>query len=144
MSAAATDFHGRYTGRFWSVMSWEQLTAFWQRVDARAGWYLYALGEAPPAQPADAGTVGEFIRRIDALLRHEHHEPYCGIVYADNLDTPEFVKIYDPNNLGTSCGSGKHPHPPGWVMCRMPPQPVDVHRPAPEGRRRWWQALFDA
>jgi hypothetical protein len=138
----SSEFMNAYTGRFWSVMSWDQLTAFWQRIDPASGWYLYALGETPPAAPAGADTVREFIVRIDQLLRDDHHESYCSIVYADNLDTPAFVKIYDPNNLGSSCGSSKNPPGPGWIMCRMPPEDLKPVRPATESRRRWWQALI--
>ena len=140
--AGQSEFQRAYAGRFWSVMSWDQLTAFWQRLDADAGWYLYALGETPPAAPADAATVTGFISKVDALLREDHRESYCGIVYADNLDAPRFVKIYDPNNLGSSCGSSKNPPPPGWIMSLLPPEPVAGSRPAPEGRRRWWQSVI--
>jgi hypothetical protein len=52
------------------------------------------------------------------------------------------VKIYDPNNLGSSCGTGKHPHPPGWIMSRVPPAELQRPGPLPEGRRRWWRALL--
>lgn len=139
-----SEFHRAYTGRFWSVMSWEQLAAFWQRIDPAAGWYLYALGETPPSAAADAATVAAFIQRIDALLREDHRESYCGIVYADDLDSPRFIKIYDPNNLGSSCGSSKNPPPPGWVMSQLPPEAISNSRTAPEGRRRWWRALIGA
>ncbi len=137
-----SDFLDRYAGRFWSVMSWEQLTAFWQRIDPAAGWYLYAIGEDPPPAPADAATVTEFIRRIDTLLREDHRESYCGIVYADDLERPAMIKIYDPNNLGSSCGSSKNPPPPGWVMSLVAPEAIATARPAPEGRRRWWRSLI--
>ena len=141
-SAAESEFHRSFTGRFWSVMSWDQLTAFWQRIDPAAGWYLYALGETPPTAVADVSTVVAFIQRVDVLLREDHRESYCGIVYADNLESPTFIKIYDPNNLGSSCGSSKNPPPPGWVMSLLPPEEIAVKRPAPEGRRRWWRALI--
>jgi hypothetical protein len=146
MSAAAgvSEFMAAYTGRFWSVLSWDQLSAFWQRLDPAAGWYLYALGEPVPAAPSDADTVAAFIHRIDVLLRDDHRESYCGIVYADNLEQPRFVKIYDPNNLGSSCGSSKNPPPPGWIMCRVPPEDLKPVRPAPEARRRWWRAVIGA
>jgi hypothetical protein len=90
--------------------------AFWQRIDPAAGWYLVAPsacrrrrlpGCCRPLLP----TSATFIERIDALLRAEHHESYCGIVYADDLENPRLIKIYDPNNLGSSCGSSKTPHP---------------------------------
>lgn len=140
--AVDSAFHRAYTGRLWSVMSWAQLDAFWQRLNPAAGWYLYALGETPPSAAADVATTAAFIQRIDALLREDHREAYCGIVYADDLEAPRFVKIYDPNNLGSSCGSSKNPPPPGWVMSLLPPEHVALVRPVPEGRRRWWRNLI--
>jgi len=145
-AGAAGEFHTLYTGRLWSVMSWDQLTAFWGSIDPAAGWYLVATGTPPlPDQPADAATVTAFITRIDALLREEHHESYCGIVYTDHLEQPRLIKIYDPNHLGSSCGSSKHPTPPGWVMSRMIPDQATLEvsaRPPTVSRQRWWQGLF--
>ena len=130
-----TEFQRLYTGRLWSVMAWDQLTALWQRIDPAAGWYLVAVGVSPAPTsgmlPAAAADVSAFIERIDALLRAEHHESYCGIVYADDLENPRLIKIYDPNNLGSSCGSSKTPHPPGWIMSRLPPDEIIATRAAP-------------
>ncbi len=141
-----TEFQRLYTGRLWSVMAWDQLTALWQRIDPAAGWYLVAVGVSPAPTsgmlPAAAADVSAFIERIDALLRAEHHESYCGIVYADDLENPRLIKIYDPNNLGSSCGSSKTPHPPGWIMSRLPPDEIIATRAAPENRKRWWQGLL--
>jgi len=139
---AATEFEQLYEGRLWSLLSWQQLTDFWARIDRGAGWYLYAVGEPLPAAPATAEEVGRFIAETDALLRKEHLHDYCGIVYADDLEAPRMVKIYDPNHLGVSCGSSKHPPPPGWVMSRMPPVELRRAGPLPESRKRWWRALF--
>ncbi len=136
------DFEALYSGRLWSLLSWQQLSDFWTRIERGAGWYLYAVGEPLPTAAAGAAEVDAFIARIDELLRREHHHDYCGIVYADDLDAPRMVKIYDPNNLGSSCGTGKHPHPPGWIMSRVPPVALDRPGPLPESRRRWWRALF--
>ncbi len=141
-----TEFQSLYTGRLWSVLAWDQLTALWQRIDPAAGWYLVAVGASPAPtsgmSPADAASVSAFIERIDALLRAEHHESYCGIVYADDLENPRLIKIYDPNNLGSSCGSSKTPHPPGWIMSRLPPDGIAAAGSAPENRKRWWQNLL--
>lgn len=137
-----SEFQRLYGGRLWSVLSWEQLDAFWKRIDPAAGWHVYAIGEAPPTSPAPAVAVSEFITRIDVLLRKEHHHDYCGIVYADNLDAPTFVKIYDPNNLGVSCGFSDNPPLPGWILCRVPPEEIKATGPLPENRKRWWRALF--
>jgi hypothetical protein len=146
VTAEPTKFQRLYTGRLWSVMAWDQLTALWQRIDPAAGWYLVAVGVSPAPTsgmlPAAAADVSAFIERIDALLRAEHHESYCGIVYADDLENPRLIKIYDPNNLGSSCGSSKTPHPPGWIMSRLPPDEIIATRAAPENRKRWWQGLL--
>lgn len=137
-------FDALYGGPLAGVVTWEQLSALWARIDPDAGWYLYALGEAPPAQPANGDAVRRFIDEIDALLRREHREAYCGIVYADDLADPRLIKIYDPNHLGVSCGSSKNPPLPGWIMSRAAPRRIQPHGATPAGRRRWWQALFAA
>jgi len=135
-------FRQLYTGRLWSIMSWDQLAAFWNRIEPD-GWYLYAIGEEVPAAPAAAAQTAEFVHRVDALLRHDHRHDYCSIVYADDVERPSFVKIYDPNNLGVSCGFSANPPLPGWIMSRVPPEDLQPARQSPEGRRRWWRAIFD-
>lgn len=140
-----TEFDRLYNGLLFSLMSWEQLEAFWGKIDRNAGWHLYAVGEALPEKAADAEATARFLREIDALLRRDHHEDYCGIVYTDNLDSPSLIKIYDPNNLGSSCGgSGKHTIPPGWVMSRVPPREIAHGGVVAANRKRWWQAFLDA
>jgi len=135
------EFQRLYAGRLWSIMSWDQLTAFWQRIEPE-GWYLYAIGEAVPAAPAAAVQTAEFVRRIDSLLREDHRHDYCSIVYANDIERPSFVKIYDPNNLGVSCGFSTNPPLPGWIMSRVAPEELHPPGKAPEGRRRWWRAIF--
>jgi len=132
-------------GRFESLMRWEQLEKFWQNLRPQIGddWYVYAIGEDAPQQPTAKQQTLKFIDEIDQLLHREHDEDYCGIVYADNHQTPEFIKIFDPNNLGVSCGYSDNPPLPGWVMSKMKPVNLqDALRPA-NNRRRWWQKLFD-
>lgn len=139
-------------------MKWDQLTALWARIDPAAGWHVRAVGvdrprsgipgtqsapvPVPDVTPADAATVRNFMDRIDVLLRADHRESYCGIVYVDDLEDPRLIKIYDPNNLGSSCGSSKNPIPPGWIMSRVPPDEIVAARPAAESRKRWWQAVL--
>ncbi len=138
------EFDAVFNGRLYSLLAWSQLDAFWGRIDPEAGWFVYALGEARPETPADAAHVTAFLREIDGLLRREHHEDYCGIVYADDLESPSLVKIYDPNHLGSSCGASGHHILPGWVLSRMPPSDLSPSHLVPQNRKRWWQGLIDA
>ena len=137
-------FYTAFRGHFTSLLRWEDLDAFWKvvRKNAAAGWYVYAIGEPAPVQPSTAEQVNNFLNEVDALLRKEHQEDYCGIVYTDSKTEPTFIKIFDPNNLGVSCGSSKNPPLPGWTMTLTPPSLLESKRPLPEGRRRWWRELW--
>ncbi|WJW75150.1 hypothetical protein QVG61_11745 [Thiohalobacter sp. IOR34] len=132
-----------FRGSFYGVLRWPQLDALWDSLRSDAeGWYIYAVGEPPPERPADAERLLRFIEEIDALLRREHEEDYCGIVYTDAFETPTFIKIFDPNNLGVSCGFSDNPPLPGWVLSKMKPADLQADTPLPGNRRRWWQRLL--
>ncbi len=135
---AADAFSRALSGVLYGIMRWEQLDEFWSKVDAHAGWFLYAVGEAVPTETADDAHVQQFMARINSLLHQEHQEDYCGIVYADDLDHPTFIKIYDPNHLGSSCGSSKTPTLPGWIMSQTQPTEL-ITQALPQGRQRWWK-----
>lgn len=146
MAIAETPFQIQFRGQFVSLLSWHQLTDFWQVVAGRAdrGWFIYALGEPVPTAPRSAAEAHKFLHAIDTLLRRDHHEDYCGIVYTDSKTEPTFIKIFDPNFLGSSCGSSKHPPLPGWIMSLSAPSALPLPRPLPEQRKRWWAALWQA
>ncbi len=143
-TAPEQPFQAAFRGNFTSLLSWTQLDAFWDTVRQQAfrGWYLYAVGEPVPTQPSSAAQVADFIREIDRLLHAEHREDYCGIVYTDSKTDPQFIKIFDPNNLGVSCGYSDNPPLPGWIMSLIPPQELQDRRPLPGNRHRWWQKLW--
>ena len=137
-------FHTAFRGSFTGMLRWEDLDALWQTVRGNAaGWYVYAIGEAPPTAPAGAEAVQRFIAEVDALLRQEHEEDYCGIVYADSKTEPTMIKIFDPNNLGVSCGFSDNPPLPGWVLSRLPPVALYDRAHRPENRKRWWRRLWE-
>ena len=141
---AVSDFQAAFRGRFESVLRWNQLDELTGRLqaDADAGWYIYAVGEQPPEAPASGNQVRHFLQEIKTLLRKEHDEEYCGIVYADSLVEPSFVKFFDPNNLGVSCGFSDNPPLPGWILSRIAPEDLEATVLLPGNRRRWWQRLF--
>ncbi len=133
-----------FKGNFTSTMRWHDLDAFWDTLKDHADdrWYIYAVGEVPPESVADKAHFLHFIEKIDALLRKEHDEDYCGIVYIDNKESPEFIKIFDPNNLGVTCGFSDNPPLPGWILSRLQPVELETALNPPKNRQRWWQQLF--
>jgi hypothetical protein len=144
MGDQQTDFYTAFRGTFSGVLRWEQLDGLWERLrsGADSAWYLYAIGEPPPNAPVARDALLRFIEEVDVLLRREHGEDYCGIVYVDDMQAPTFVKIFDPNNLGVSCGYSDNPPLPGWILSRLPPVDLQAPMPQPGNRRRWWQRLF--
>lgn len=133
-----------FRGRFKGVLRWEALDRLWARLRERndGRWYVYAVGETPPPAPASAEQLDRFLAEIDALLRREHEEDYCGIVYVDDPDDPRFVKIFDPGNLGVVCGFSERPPLPGWTVSRLAPADLPAAFPPPAARRRWWRRLL--
>lgn len=131
-------------GRFESLMRWHQLDDFWENLRPQIdnSWYIYALGEEAPEETSSQQKALNFINEIDELLRREHDEEYCGIVYANNHQQPDFIKIFDPNNLGVSCGFSDNPPLPGWVMSKMKPVNLKEALQPANNRRRWWQKVF--
>lgn len=143
MADSASEFSRRLSGRFYGVIRWQDLDALWRKVQAEPeGWYASLAGLPPPDAPLTADALPRFIAEVDGLLRREHTEDYCGIVYADDLEVPGFIKIYDPNSLGSSCGMHGGAYPPRWLLTRLRPEHVADDAPLPNARKRWWQALF--
>jgi hypothetical protein len=133
-----------FRGSFTSALRWHHLDALWEQLRQRADdqWYIYAIGQQPPQEPVSQEKLLHFIDEIDQLLRKEHDEEYCGIVYADEPKAPSFIKIYDPNNLGVSCGYSDNPPLPGWVVSRIQPCDLQQATAPTASRRRWWQRIF--
>ena len=133
-----------FRGSFTSTMRWHDLDAFWEVLKARADdqWYIYAVGHTPPDSTVDKQQLLNFIDKIDDLLHKEHEEDYCGIVYVDNKERPEFIKIFDPHNLGVTCGFSENPPLPGWILSRVQPVELEAALNPPKNRQRWWQQIF--
>ena len=133
-----------FRGNFTSTMRWPDLDDFWAVLKDHAddNWFIYAVGEIPPDETSEKGHLLSFIDKIDELLHKEHDEDYCGIVYVDNKEAHEFIKIFDPNNLGVTCGFSDNPPLPGWILSRIQPVELETALNPPKNRQRWWQQLF--
>lgn len=137
------DFVTAFRGSFTGILRWPWLDELWDTLrNSDRVFYIYAIGETPPTEPASKDELLTFITEIDKLLHEEHDEDYCGIVYADSREDPAFVKIFDPNNLGVSCGFSDNPPLPGWTLTEIAPVDLEAALPPPGNRRRWWKKLF--
>lgn len=139
------EYLGAFRGRFVSLMRWPQLDEFWDilRGFADDGWYIYHVGHEVPTAPVEKDKLLRFIDEIDVLLRKEHEEDYCGIVYTDSNTEPSYIKIFDPHNLGVTCGFSEKPPLPGWILSRIPPIELEEALYPPGNRRKWWQRIFE-
>lgn len=137
-------FYDAYRGSFRGLRRWSDLDTLWKTLGGKAdqNWYIYAIGEAVPDSPVTAKQLDLFIDEINTLLHNEHKEEYCGIVYVDDTTDPAFIKIYDPNNLGVTCGFSDSPPLPGWIISKLPPLELSQSTFLPQNRRRWWRRLF--
>jgi len=138
------DFLTYFRGRFKGIRTWEDLDTLWQRVKEFKGltWYIYQVGEPVPETMVDAETLVRFVDEVNTLLHTEHDEDYCGIVYVDDVEQPRFIKIFDPNNLGVSCGFSDNPPLPGWILSILPPADLPAAFPPSGNRKRWYQRLL--
>ncbi len=141
-AAKMTEFARKWNGTLWGIRHWEGLNGLWRTMRARSGWYAYMPGEGVPSAPLAADQLARLLAELDALLHRDHRHDYCGIVYADDPANPTLVKVFDPNDLGSSCSHGGEPTVPRWVFSLDPPESVRSSGPTPSGRKRWWQGLF--
>jgi len=145
MAETTSAFAQQLNGNFQGMLHWQQLDDLWVRVRAEPqGWYASLVGDAVPQSPMDADALNRFVDEVDALLRREHKQDFCGIVYTDNREQPGFIKIYDPHNLGSFCSCSSTPIPPRWVLSRIKPERIEDDAPLPSSRRSWWSRLFGA
>ncbi len=144
-NAESSDFMKSFKGKLFGVLRWKQLDDLWDIVkhDKVEGWYLYAIGEPIPTEKTKGERLNMFIDEINGLLRREHKEDYCGVVYTDNLNSPRLIKVFDPNNLGTSCSIATEAPLPSWVICKMKPEELSKNTVQTASRRRWWQGIFN-
>jgi len=132
-----------FKGRFTGVLRWEQLDNLWEKVLASdEGWYIYSVGDTPPEKILSKEELNKLIPELDTLLRKDHGEDYCGIVYINDKENPSFIKVFDPNNLGSSCSMSNILPLPSWIISTLKPINLPDAMPQTAQRKRWWQKVF--
>ena len=137
-------FLSAFNGKFFGVLRWNQVDDLWAVLKKAedSKWYVYAVGEEPPTKALEHKEFVTVIEKINTLLRQEHDEDYCGIIYTDDFKKPNFIKVFDPNNIGTSCSIATKGPLPGWVLSKIPPIDLAEANKPTANRRRWWQKIL--
>lgn len=139
-----SNFKELFKGKFYGVLRWHQLDHTWDvvKLEKAEGWYIYEINKSIPDIVTQNNALTIEIERIDQYLRKKHNEDYCGIVYVDNLDKPEFIKVFDPQSLGTSCSIAKTPPLPKWIISKVKPHELTLQKEVTNKPKRWLGNLF--
>ena len=121
METRPVGYKALVNGRFSGILRWPQFEQLWRALDEdAAGWYVYEPEESgPPKKPLTEVEMREFLIRTESYLRELCTDTRCGAVYADSVEQPQFIKIYNPRLMG-GCGMGKAPLPQ-WLLSRVAP-----------------------
>lgn len=131
-----------YNGRMSGVLRWSQLDNIWQTLDRRQQWYLYEIGDVVPKHSINATELKHAIQDIDGFLHQQHDVDYCGVVYADNLESPSLLKIYHPRKMGASCGSRDSTVLPKWTLSTLPPIDLLEWSLEKDQKPSWWKHML--
>jgi len=138
----STSYLSAFRGSFVGILRWPMFDRLWQTIRTDpTGWYIYTVGETFPEETLSARDFIQFIDNLDRMLRDQHREDYCGVVYADNLSSPSMIKVFNPNNLGVSCGYSENPPLPGWVLSKLKPIDLMIAFPRTKNSQHWWRRL---
>ncbi|SMM98775.1 hypothetical protein SPONN_2812 [uncultured Candidatus Thioglobus sp.] len=120
------NYLAHFQGRFIGITQWDDFNALMEKLISEPAddWYLYDTTTSIPKDTLSADALIEQLIAIKTLIKIEHQKRYCGIMYVDDLENQNFIKIFHPNNLGKSCGSREHPPIPQWLLSKI--KPVDV------------------
>ncbi len=126
-----TPFWRAYNGTFAGLPSWAGFDAFWARFEAAGGeWYVFdPTGDAPEAPVADVAAI---LAEARACVEQVRARSFCGAVFADDLEAPSFVKVFDPYRMGGVCGGSGERVLPRWIFSRIAPDPLPLLPDAPE------------
>ena len=126
-----TPFWRCYNGKFAGIPTWAGFDAFWPTLEASGGdWYVFdPTGDAPGSPHPDFAAA---LAEARACVEQLRARGFCGAVFADDLETPAFVKVFDPYRMGGVCGGSDERVLPRWIFSRIAPDPLPLAAPAPE------------
>lgn len=141
----ADDFSDTFNGKFYGVLNWAKVDEHWARLRANnKGWYVWQTGEQPPQEPLTGEAMSSFLDEAYGFLKTQDRMDRAGFMYVDEPDSPQFIKVFDPRNMGAACAASAGPVLPYWVISRMKPVALTQNTPPPQpkkltsGRKNWW------
>lgn len=127
-----TAFWRVFDGPMKGVLDWARYEAFLDRLGESGGdWYVFDLDGEVPGAPQSAEDFAAALSPVDGLIRAVKNRPWLGAVYADDLENPSYIKVFDPAKLGGSCAMPGAKMLPRWIISRIKPDPMTL--PTAEG-----------
>ena len=131
-----TPYWNKYNGRFFGLLKWEQMDALWLQLhDYPSDWYVFDFEKPQPSLVSSAEDFKQFLNDAMGFLLSRKINEHGGLVYVDEQTAPEFIKIFDPRKMGSSCGGSGGRTYPRWTISIIKPDegvPVEVDE-APKG-----------
>ena len=119
-----------YLGHSTGLLTWPDIDTFWETLARNpSGWFVYDLSSTPPKTPLPEAGFPRFLDTAKTLVNTRRELSHSGAVYTNNRATPTLVKIFDPSNMGTSCGGGHALVLPRYILSKIPPDPKPEHPP---------------
>lgn len=130
MDLPQTPFWSKFNGRFSGLLNWQDVDQLWEVLSAsRDDWYVFDMDGDLPNQCANATEFANFLSVTLAFLRKRLRGNHVGFVYTDNRVHPQFVKIFDPQKMGVSCGVSSARVFPRWTLSMIAPDlPLPIEK----------------
>ena len=129
-----TAFWRAYQGRAAGLINWKDVDALWPLLSKQPeGWFVYDLETGPPAAPTPAQEFAAFLPEAEDLVNTRRDRSHSGAIYLDSREAPRFIKIFDPANMGTSCGGGHEMIFPRYILSKVKPDPRPTPVPKAKG-----------
>ncbi len=123
-----TPFWQAYQGSFSGLMNWQRVEEFFDALaENTEGWYVFQMDGPLPEAPLNAAEFKTRLAEMRDLTLTYRDASHCFSLFADHQTDPQFIKVFDPGNLGASCGSSGSRIYPRWTVSRIKPDaPVPV------------------
>jgi hypothetical protein len=128
-----TPFWAAYQGRFKGVLTWQAFDQLWDRLHAsEQAFHVFDLSRKPSDLAATHDEFSAILDEARQMYEPVRRNSYCGAVYADDLENPSFIKVFDPYQMGGVCGDSGMRTLPRWVFSTIKPDPLpEAPEPAP-------------